>query len=75
MISDLFSYLVKEVASFEFEGVRSKASRITDEFFDRLNLEKDKMLRPVVEDFFVKVEAVKQRFLKQLIHILMTQNR
>jgi hypothetical protein len=69
MISDLFSYLVGQVANVQLEGLKSKADSMVDRVFYRLQIEKDKMIQPVMEDFFLKVEVLKKKLLKQLVQI------
>ena len=69
MISDLLSYLVGQVASVQLDGIKSKADQMVDRLFYRLQIEKDKMIQPVMDDFFIKVETLKKNMLKQLMQI------
>ncbi|MBD3210355.1 hypothetical protein GF318_03160 [Candidatus Micrarchaeota archaeon] len=69
MITDLITYLLKEAAALEVEGLKTKTDDVLDKFFVRLDLEKEKMVRPVMEEFFVRLEEQKEVALRQFARL------
>lgn len=65
MIMDLITYLLKNVASFEVEGIKAKGEDAMDKFFARLDAEKERMIRPVMDEFFAGLEIQKEVALRQ----------
>ena len=69
MIVDLLTYLLKQTAMFEVEGIKAKTEDVMDEFFQRLDSEKEKMVRPVMEEFFTRLEEQKEVGLRQFARL------
>ncbi len=70
MILDLVTYLLKEMGKYEVKGIESETNKLIDQLFIRLNNEKEAMIRPVIEEFFARLEFNKEIALRQLAKMM-----
>lgn len=65
MIAELIGYLLKNAAELEVEGLRTRSGGMWREFFDELNKEKEKMVNPVMDEFFFRIRKEREVAMRQ----------
>ena len=69
MIGELVGYLLKNAAELEMEGIKSKSGGVWREFFDELNREKEKMVNPVMDEFFFRMRRERKLAMREFAKV------
>lgn len=69
MIGELVGYLLKNAATLEIEGIKSKSGGMWREFFDELNKEKERMINPVMDEFFCRMRKERELAMRQFARV------
>jgi F0F1-type ATP synthase assembly protein I len=69
MIGELVGYLLKNAAALEMEGIKSKSGGMWREFFDELNKEKERMVTPVMDEFFCRMRKERELAMRQFARV------